>query len=51
LEIADLYEIKALSSSCDQLIRSNQEMLKKKAKWQEFEEKAPELALKFFNYR
>jgi hypothetical protein len=44
VELADLYPLKLLHSSCRQLIRSNLKMLKKETKWLELKEKARELA-------
>jgi uncharacterized protein with ATP-grasp and redox domains len=44
LEMADLYQMKSLYSSCGQLIRRNLKILKKDAKWLELKKKASELA-------
>jgi hypothetical protein len=44
LEMADLYQIKSLYSSCGQLIRRNIKTVKKDAKWLELKKKTPELA-------
>jgi hypothetical protein len=44
LELADLYQMKALYSACGHLIRSNLNTVKKEAKWQELKKKSPELA-------
>jgi hypothetical protein len=44
MEIADLYQIKALYSSCNQLIQPTLKTLKKKDKWLELKKNAPELA-------
>jgi hypothetical protein len=44
LELADLYQIKALYSSCGQMIRRNLNTVKKEAKWLELKKRAPELA-------
>jgi hypothetical protein len=44
VELADLYQIKALFSSCGKLIRRNLKMLKKEAKWPDLKNKSPDLA-------
>jgi hypothetical protein len=44
VELADLYQMKALYSSCGLLIRRNLKMVKKWAKWLKLKKKAPELA-------
>jgi hypothetical protein len=44
MEIADLYQIKSLYSSCNQLIQPNLKTVKKDAKWLELKKNAPELA-------
>jgi hypothetical protein len=44
VELADLYQIKALFSSCGKLIRRNLKMLKKEAKWLDLKNKSPDLA-------
>jgi hypothetical protein len=46
LELADLYQIQSLYSSCGQWVRRNLKIVKKDAKWLELlKNKAPELAL------
>jgi hypothetical protein len=44
VEMADLYQLKSLYSSCGQLIRRNLKNLKKDAKWVALKKKASELA-------
>jgi uncharacterized protein with ATP-grasp and redox domains len=44
VEMADLYQMKELYSSCGKLIRRNLKMVKKDAKWLELKKKSPELA-------
>jgi hypothetical protein len=45
MEMADLYQIQSLYSSCGPLILSNLKMLKKEAKWMELKKKSPELTI------
>jgi hypothetical protein len=44
LELAELYQMKSLYSSCVQMIRRNLSMVETNAKWFELKTKSPELA-------
>jgi hypothetical protein len=48
LELAELYQINSLYSSCGKLIGYNMKMVKKDAKWLELKTKSPELAISIF---
>jgi hypothetical protein len=45
LELAELYKIKSLYSSCGKMIQRNMTMLKTDAKWMALKMKSPELVI------
>jgi hypothetical protein len=45
VEMADLYQMRSLYSSCGRLIRSNMRTVKEDAEWLELKKKAPKLVI------